>query len=136
VRNLKRYQWMWLWIALVWPFSAWALGSALADEVSSLSLSAALICAFLALIGGLASTLQKLADGTEQRGSVRLEILRDMVTSLVAGIATFLALEYFKSDAILEAGAILIAGYGGSRVLSRYLDRFMQAVDRGADTPK
>lgn len=99
-------------------------------------MSAALICAFLALIGGLASTLQKLAEGTTEHRSVWLEILRDMVTSLVAGIATFLALEYFKSDAILEAGAILIAGYGGSRVLSRYLDRFMQAVDRSANTPK
>lgn len=132
MQNLIRYRWVWL--ALVWPPSAWAATVTFGDDLSSIPLAAVTLCLFLSFIGGLASTLQKLAADVAPVRSIGLEIAKDLVVSLVAGLLAFFASEWMNFQAVLEAGVITLAGYGGSRVLDRALDRALREVDRGADT--
>lgn len=130
MQNLIRYRWFWL--AVVWPPSAYAASVTFTDDLAHIPFAAIAMCLFLSFIGGLASTLQKLAAQTPAMRSLWLEISKDLVVSLVAGLLAFFASEWLDFQAVLEAGVITLAGYGGSRVLDRLLDRALREVDNGA----
>ncbi|MEX3614281.1 MAG: phage holin family protein [Burkholderia gladioli] len=130
MQNLIRYRWFWL--AVVWPPSAYAASVTFTDDLAHIPFAAIAMCLFLSFIGGLASTLQKLAAQTPAMRSLWLEISKDLVVSLVAGLVAFFVSEYLDFQAVLEAGVITVAGYGGSRVLDRLLDRALREVDSGA----
>ncbi|MEX3555913.1 MAG: phage holin family protein [Burkholderia gladioli] len=122
----------WRWLALVWPLSAWAASVTFTDDLANIPFAAVAMCLFLSFIGGLASTLQKLAAQTPAARSLWLEIAKDLVVSLVAGLLAFFVSEWMNFQAVLEAGVITLAGYGGSRVLDRLLDRALREVDNNA----
>jgi hypothetical protein len=134
VQKLIRYRW--LWLAIVWPPSAWAAAITFDDDLAHIPFAAVAMCLFLSFIGGLASTLQKLAVQAPAVRSLWLEIVKDLVVSLVAGLLAFFVSEWLNFEAVLEAGAITLAGYGGSRVLDRLLDRALRTVDSGAGADK
>lgn len=122
----------WRWLAFVWPLSAWAASVTFTDDLAHIPFAAIAMCLFLSFIGGLASTLQKLASGAPAARSIWLEIAKDLVVSLVAGLLAFFVSEWLNFQAVLEAGVITLAGYGGSRVLDRLLDRALREVDNNA----
>lgn len=100
MQNLIRYRWVWL--AVVWSPSAWAATVTFGDDLSSIPLAAVTLCLFLSFIGGLASTLQKLAADVAPVRSIGLEIAKDLVVSLVAGLLAFFASEWMNFQAVFR----------------------------------
>ena len=134
MQNLIRYHW--LWMLMVWPLSAWAASITFGDDLAHIPAAAFAVCLLLSFIGGLASTLQKLAADDPAVRSVALEIAKDTVVSLVAGLVAFFVSEWLDLQSVLEAGVITLSGYGGSRGLDRMLGRALREVDRGVDASR
>lgn len=124
---------MWaLWL-LCWATAAIAGGSVTFDQdLANVAPEAIALTLVLSLLGGVANTLQKLArvDAPPVR-SVTLEVAKDLVVGVVAGLAAFFISEWMEWKWALEALAVTLAGYGGSRVLDAVLNRGLREVDRG-----
>lgn len=124
---------MWaLWL-LCWATAAIAGGSVTFDQdLANVAPAAIALTLVLSLLGGVANTLQKLArvDAPPVR-SVTLEVAKDLVVGVVAGLAAFFISEWMEWKWALEALAVTLAGYGGSRVLDAVLNRGLREVDRG-----
>ncbi|UVA80481.1 MULTISPECIES: phage holin family protein [Pandoraea] len=122
---------MWL---LCWATAAIA-GSAVTfdQDLAHVAPAAIVLTVVFSLLGGVANTLQKLArvDAPPVR-SVPLEVAKDLVVGVVAGLAAFFVSEWMEWRWALEALAITLAGYGGSRVLDAVLNRGLREVDRGS----
>ena len=65
-----------------------------------------------------------------------LEIIKDIFASVVAGLVTYSLCAWQEIPLLLQPGCITIAGYGGSRVLERYLSAGMSRIDRLAGKPE
>lgn len=90
----------------------------------------------LAFIGGAAATLQKIANPDFVVKSVALEIIKDIFSSVVAGLITYSVCAWIGCPLLLQPACITIAGYGGSRVLERYLSAGMARIDRLGGKPE
>lgn len=82
----------------------------------------------LAFLGGLASTLQKFSNPRIRVYRVWVEICKDMVTSVVAGMLAFFLAEQTKSPVMLEATVITVAGWAGSKYLDAVTLRILNKV--------
>lgn len=78
-------------------------------------------CCGLALIGGAAATLRKIASPTITIKSVPLEVTSDLLLSLLAGLVTYFLCAWQEVPILLQADLIPLAGFGGARVLETYL---------------
>lgn len=126
---------------------AWLATSQLyAQEVSnfggnleSIPIKSLVYVGVLAFLGGLASTLQKFSNPNIQVYKVWVEIMKDLVISIVAGILAFFLAEQAKSPVMLEASLITVSGWAGSKYLDalagRLLNRVIPSIDsRGGPT--
>lgn len=73
----------------------------------------------LAFLGGLASTLQKFADPNVVVPHISVELAKDLVLSLVAGAIAFFMAEQTHAPVMVEASAITVAGWAGSKWLDK-----------------
>jgi hypothetical protein len=96
-------------------------------DLASIPVAAFLITAILSGIGGAASTLQRLSSAPDL-SRWKLEVAKDLVCAIVAGLVTFFFCESQAWSSAAEAGAITVAGYGSSKVLDLFLSRFTQQV--------
>jgi hypothetical protein len=96
-------------------------------DLASIPMIAYLITVILSGIGGAASTLQRLSSAPDLT-RWRLEVARDLVCSVAAGLVAFFFCEAMHWGSASEAGAITVAGYGSSKVLDLFLSRFTQKV--------
>ena len=119
---------LWAHIAAVWSCSALAAQETFARDLTSIPLGAIAVAMSLAFIGGLAFTTQKIAKPDVDVRSVPLEILKDIVNSLVAGLAAFFLGSWCALPLFAQALLITIAGYGGSRFLEQVLTESFSRV--------
>lgn len=124
---------------------AWLATSQLyAQEISnfggnlqSIPIKSLVYVGVLAFLGGLASTLQKFSNPNVQVYRVWLELMKDLVISLVAGILAFFLAEQAKSPVMLEASLITISGWAGSKYLDavagKLLNRVVPSLDNRGD---
>lgn len=126
----------WAWLAMMWAASAWAAQVTFVTDLAAIPLAAVAVAILIALIGGSAAHLAKIAHPEVVIKNVLLESLKDMMASLAAGLATFFILAWRESSPLLAAGGILVAGYGGSRVLDRFLGAGLSQIDRLAGKPE
>lgn len=89
----------------------------------------------IAVVSGTAATLTKITKLDSQGQlpryrSLTLEIVKDVVCSLAAGVLAFFATSWIKGiDFWLQAIVIFMAGYGGSRFLEAvFSDGFTPAL--------
>jgi hypothetical protein len=108
-------------LLLFWSFAAYAAQTTFVGDLSSIPPAAVAISLLLSLIGGAAYTASKIASPTVTIKSVPAEIVKDVLTSLVVGFITFCLGSYMEWPAVIQAGLITLAGYGGSRVLEPML---------------
>lgn len=108
------------WLLASWDASASAATS-FASDLSSIPLDGVVVAITLSLVGGAAGTLQKIASPDVAIKSLPLEIAKDILVSLVAGLVTYSLCAWQEIPLLLQPGCITIAAYGGSRVLERYL---------------
>lgn len=132
--SLQLKQILTLWLATFWSASAWAASVTFASDLSKIPVAAVAVAVVLAFIGGLAATLQKIADPEFVVKSVALVVTKDIFGSLVAGLVTYSVCAWQEIPLLLQPGCITIAGYGGSRLLERYLAAGMARIDRLAGT--
>jgi len=126
----------WAWLLSFWSVSAWAAGATFASDLSSIPAAAVAVAVALALVGGAAATLQKIANPDFVVKSVTLEIIKDIFASVVAGLVTYSLCAWQELPLLLQPGCITIAGYGGSRILERYLAAGMSRIDRLGGKPE
>lgn len=115
---------LWVWLAAIWCSTAWAAQETFAHDITSIPLGAIAVAMALAFIGGLAFTMQKIAKPEVVVRSVALEISKDLINSLVAGLVAFFLGSWIGSTILppfAQALLITIAGYGGSRFLEQVL---------------
>jgi uncharacterized BrkB/YihY/UPF0761 family membrane protein len=134
--SLQLKQLCWAWLASFWTASAWAAQATFVGDLAAIPPAAVAVSALLAIIGGAAFTAQKMADPATVVKSVILEITKDILTSVVAGLLTFFLSSWAGFPAVLQAACITLAGYGGSRVLERYLIAGMARIDRLGGKPE
>lgn len=134
--SLQLKQLVWAWIAAIWTCSAAAAQTTFASDLGGLPPAAAAVAALLAIIGGAAYTAQKMADPAVTVKSIPLTIISDILASVVAGLITFFLTSWVAWPAVLQAACITLAGYGGSRVIERYLLAGMARIDRIGGKPE
>ncbi len=113
--QLKRVVWGQLFA--LWSVSALAAQETFASDITSIPLGAIAVAMGLAFIGGLAFTTQKIAKPSADIANVPLEILKDVINSLVAGLVAFFVGSWAGWPIFGQAVIITVAGYGGSRFL-------------------
>jgi len=108
-----------------------------AADMEPISFALVMVSLGLAFIGGATFTAQKMSDPSTIVKSIPLEIIKDILASFVAGMMTFFLCEYFKVPTLLQLAGILISGYGGSRILERYLSSALIRIDKlaGKESP-
>jgi hypothetical protein len=131
--QLKKLAWGWL--MTFWAASAWAAQATFAGDMANIPPAALAVTVLLAIIGGAAFTAQKMADPATVVKSVSLEIIKDILASIVAGLLTFFIGSWLGFTTVLQAACITLAGYGGSRVLERYLNTALMRLDRFSGKP-
>ncbi len=134
--NLQLKKMTWAWLASFWVSSACAAQATFAGDLSTIPPAAIAVSVLLAFIGGAAFTAQKMADPATVVKSVTLEIIKDLLASIVAGLLTFFVCSWLNFAPLLQAACITIAGYGGSRVLERYLNSALLRIDRLGGKPE
>ncbi|NHZ81805.1 hypothetical protein F2P44_21365 [Massilia sp. CCM 8695] len=119
----------WTWLLASWDTSA-AAATSFASDLSSIPLDGVVVAITLSLVGGAAGTLQKIASPEVVIKSLPLEIAKDILISLVAGLVTYSLCAWQEIPLLLQPGCITIAAYGGSRVLERYLSAGISRMER------
>lgn len=99
--------------------------------IESIPLKAIGLVVFISIVGGSASTLTKIARPDVVVRSLVLEIAKDFVCSVAAGLLVFLFTSWWTWNFWGQATMILLAGYGGSKVLDFGLaEGFFPALSR------
>lgn len=111
----------WAWLASFWSAGAVAAQATFGSDLSTIPPAAVAVAVVLALIGGAAATLRKIASPTITIKSVPLEVTSDLLLSLLAGLVTYFLCAWQEVPILLQAGLIPLAGFGGARVLEAYL---------------
>lgn len=87
------------------------------------------ISALISLWGGLIATLQKLTDITMNTKLLHIEIIKDLLSSMAAGFIAYSMGMWGEWNIWMLASALLIAGYGGSRILDALLNRTIKQIE-------
>lgn len=124
------------WLLTFWGTTAWAATTTFASDLSSIPPAAVAVAVALSIIGGATATLQKIAAPDFVVKSIPLEVVKDMLASIVAGLITYSVCAWQGFPLLIQPACITIAGYGGSRVLERYLAAGMNRIDRLGDKPE
>jgi hypothetical protein len=119
-----------LLLALTWSAAAYAAASinvVIGRDLANIPMLAYGITIILSSIGGAASTLQKLSRQPDLT-RWKLEVVKDLVSSIVAGLLVFFLCESFDWDSAREAFAITIAGYGNSKLIDLMFRNFAKQL--------
>ncbi|MCA8037121.1 phage holin family protein [Burkholderia arboris] len=127
-RQLKRL--VWGWLLLLWSATAIAANETFVGDLTDIPPAAFAISIVLALIGGAAHTAQKFADPDVVMKSASAEIVKDFFTSIAVGLLIFFGSSYMNWSSVVQAGAITLGGYGGSRVLEPALSALINIIGR------
>lgn len=131
-----------LHLLLTWCTFAYAAEeNSFVAGLESIPLKAIGLVLFISVVGGSASTLTKIARPDVVVRSLALEISKDMVCSIAAGMLLFLFTSWWTWNFWGQATMILLAGYGGSKVLDFSLSEgffpaLARALGRTAESTK
>jgi hypothetical protein len=115
---------IWCYLFVTWSAVCYAAEStALSQGLSSIPVRDVGVVLVLSVVGGIAGTLVKLTKRDTVVKHLSLEIAKDFMASLVVGLLTFFFTSWWEGVSYwLQAGLIMLAGYGGSKVLDLLLD--------------
>lgn len=115
---------IWCYLILTWSAVCYAAEArSLTEGLSSIPARDVGVVLVLSIVGGVAGTLVKLTKRDVIVANLPLEIAKDMMASLVVGLLTFFFTSWWDGVSYwLQAGLIMLAGYGGSKVLDMLLD--------------
>ena len=119
-----------LWLLLFWSVTAIAAQVTFVGDMRDIPPAAVAISVLLSIIGGAAYTASKIAATDIVVKSVPLEVLKDVLTSVVVGFLIFCLGSYLEWPSVVQAGLITLGGYGGSRILEPALATFIKWISR------
>lgn len=99
------------------------------DTLTTLPWASISISAAISVWGGLISTLQKLNSISEQSKSLKIEVFKDLLASIAAGFIAYAFGMWSNWNVWLLAIMLLIAGYGGSKVLDAVLNLTIKKIE-------
>lgn len=113
--------------------------NAYAAEVFQLDLvglpwASILISGALSLWGGLIATLQKVNEAQVSFRSLKLELLKDLLASSAAGFCAYAFGAMSQANVWLVAIGLLVAGYGGSKLLDALLRVTIARIEKPSST--
>lgn len=112
----------WIYLSAFWCAAAYAAETDLAKGIESIPFAAIKYVLIFSLIGGAAGTLNKISNPDIIIKRVWLEVLKDMVCALAAGMVIFFLVSWTPISFWLQAAFITLGGVGGSKVLDQGLD--------------
>lgn len=123
---------VWAYLLVQWSAVAYAAEHPLVAGIESIPLTAVLYVFALSIVGGAAGTLTKLARPDIVVRNLVLEISKDIVASVAAGLLVFFFTSWWDNvNFWLQAAAVTMAGYGGSKILDLALaDGFLPWMQR------
>lgn len=123
---------IWIYLLLNWTAVAYASESPFVAGIETIPVKAVAYVFGLAIIGGAAGTLTKLSRPDIVVRNLPLEITKDIVASLAAGLLVFFFTSWWDNiNFWLQAAFVTMAGYGGSKVLDLALaDGFLPWLQR------
>ena len=127
--DLQLRKFVFAWLAAIWSVAAAAAQSTFAADMSSIPVEAVGWTILLSFIGGAAFTTNKISRPNIIVKSIPLEMTKDILMSLVAGLITFFLCSFGGLPYWLQAACITLSGYGGSKVLDKYLSKGLDLVD-------
>lgn len=111
-----------IYLGVFWCAVAYAAENPLVEGIEAIPGKAVLYVLALSIVGGAAGTLTKLARPDIVVHNLALEIAKDVLTSIVAGLLAFFFTSWSNSISFWpQAILITMAGYGGSKVLDMAL---------------
>lgn len=105
---------------LFWAASVLAAGNAFEEGIKEITALVALGVCVMAGGGGVAGTLSKVANPEHPIKNVAVEMLKDLAGSIVFGWLVYFFTTWAPFWA--QAGLIIMAGFGGSKALDRFVD--------------
>lgn len=132
-KSLQLKHAIWVYLCFWWSAVAYAAENPLVEGIEAIPLKAMIYVFALSIVGGAAGTLTKLSRPEIIVRNLTLEITKDIMASLVAGMLVFFFTSWWKEDMNfwLQAAAVTMAGYGGSKVLDLALaDGFLPWLQR------
>jgi hypothetical protein len=122
-KSLQLKKAIWAYLLINWSVLAYAAdNSSLVNGIEAIPLKAFLYVFALSVVGGAAGTLTKLTRTDIVVRNLTLEIAKDILASLVAGLLVFFFSSWWSNvNFWLQAGLVTLAGYGGSKVLDTAL---------------
>ena len=106
-----------------WCAAAYAAETDLAKGIESIPFAAIKYVIIFSLIGGAAGTLNKISNPDIIIKRVWLEVLKDMVCALAAGMVIFFLVSWTPISFWLQAAFITLGGVSGSKVLDQGVDQ-------------
>lgn len=99
------------------------------DSLANLPWISVLISGLLSFWGGLIATLQKMTDLTVEQKMIKTAIFKDLLASIAAGFIAYNLGMWGEWNVWLLATALLVAGYGGSRILDALLNLTIRKIE-------
>jgi len=99
------------------------------DTLATIPWISVCISGAISLWGGMIATLQKLSDITLKKKLLKVEVLKDLLASIAAGFVAYSLGMWGEWNVWLLATALLIAGYGGSKILDALLNLTIKKIE-------
>jgi hypothetical protein len=113
---------IWLWAMVLWGSAAYAAETDLAKGLEAIPFAAIKYVLIFSFIGGVVGTLNKITNPNIVVQRVWLEVLKDLMSSLLAGMLAFFFTSWMPISFWIQAALITLAGVGGSKILDRMLE--------------
>lgn len=121
-RNVQLKQVLWAYLLCCWASVAYATEITFADGINSLTLNVVGHVLVLSLLGGMASTLPKIVNPAVSIKSIPLEVFKDTVCSLVAGLIIFFIAVELQWSWAWTCLALILAGAGNAKFIDLVLN--------------
>lgn len=121
-RNVQLKRALWAYLLCCWASVAYATEITFADGINSLTINVIGHVLVLSILGGMAGTLPKIVNPAVTIKSIPLEVFKDTVCSLVAGLIVFFAAVEFKLSWAWTCLGLLLGGAGGAKFIDVVLN--------------
>lgn len=119
-KQLKRV--LWAYLLFCWASVVYAAEVSFADGISSLTLNVVGHVFVLSILGGMAGTLPKIVNPQVQLRSIPLEVFKDTICSIVAGLIVFFAAVEMRFSWAWTCLLLLLGGAGGAKFIDLVLN--------------
>lgn len=122
-KNMQLKRVLWAYLLCCWASVVYASELTFAEGIDTIPFKALGYVFGLSILGGMAGTLPKIVNPNIQIRNVWLEMLKDTVASIVAGLILFFIGIWLNWAWSLQALLILLGGAGGAKVIDMALDK-------------